>query len=142
MAKSRLERTAAWAWNRDETGRQVTKQTVGYTVIMYSLAFAVTVTIGVVLSVYGYRGVGLSLLIFGTWFTGFMGSVNIVWEWLKYREQNRDKSTDRQETGPDRELAPEFSVRPDTWIGFIVTIIALISLVLAYQLSFYIIKLI
>lgn len=138
MAKSMLERTAAWAWNRDETGREATRQTVIYTVTMYSVALGLTLAVGIGLSVYGNRAAGFSLLIFGTWFTAFMGSVNIVWEWLKYREQNRE-NTKQEDTGPERELAPDFSIKPDTWIGFVVTIIALITLVLAYQLSVYII---
>ncbi|MFB6361320.1 MAG: hypothetical protein ABEH59_08365 [Halobacteriales archaeon] len=136
MAKSLLERTARWAWTRDETRDETTAETIRYTVTLYSVAFGLTLTAGMLLWVYGNQALGFSILIFGTWFTAFMGAVNIGWELLKFRAENREPSTEEQ--GPERELAPDYTVKDDTVIGFVVTVFGIVALILAYQLAIFI----
>ncbi len=136
MAKSLLERTARWAWTRDETGKPATMRTIGYTITLYTVAFLLTIAGGVLLWLYGNQAAGFSILIFGTWFTAFMGAVNIGWELLQFRAENREPA--EQDEGPDRELAPDITVEDDTIIGFVVTVFGIVALILAYELAIYI----
>jgi hypothetical protein len=133
MAKSILKRTARWAWTRDETGKPATMRTIGYTITLYTVAFVLTIAAGVLLWLYGNQAAGFSILIFGTWFTAFMGAVNIGWELLQFRAENREPPAESE--GPDRELAPDITVEDDTIIGFIVTVFGLVALILAYELA-------
>lgn len=137
MAKSLLRRTAEWAWTREETRQETTVQTIGYTVTLYGIAFGLSIAAGILFWVYGNQALGFSILIFGTWFTAFMGTVNIGWELLKFRAERREPA-DAEGDGPQRELAPNLTVEDDTVIGFVVTVFGLVALVLAYQLAIYI----
>lgn len=133
---SLLERTARWAWKRDEVGPAATRETLRYTVVMYVLAFALVLGSGGILSAIGYRTAAVGMFIFGIWFTAFIGTINIGWELLRYRsDQGPSASADASEEGPTRELAPDLSIDEDTKIGFVVTVLALVALFVSFELA-------
>lgn len=139
-SKSLIDRTIEWAWERDEVGQPSTRQTVAYTITLYVIALSLIVVSGVVLSYLGFEAAAFSLLIFGIWFTAFMGVVNIGWEWLKYRSDDRRSGRSQAPTGPERELAPDIKIDVDTKIGFIVTVAGLLSLLLSFQVALFIVS--
>lgn len=133
---SLLQRTARWAWQRDETGSQTTRETVQYTVVLYAVTLAIVVFVGGLLSALGYRTFAIGILVFGVWFTTFIGAINIGWELLKYRSERRSAEAPEAESeGSQRELAPDFTVSEDTKIGFIVTVLALVALFVSFELA-------
>jgi hypothetical protein len=132
-----------WAWERDEVGQAATTETLQYTVFMYVVALTLVVITGGLLAVLGYRTAAVGTLIFGIWFTAFIGSINIGWELLQYRsERRRAESPDSPDDGPQRELAPDFSLDEDTKIGFVVTVLALVVLFVSFELARWLIGLI
>lgn len=134
--RSLLERTARWAWQRDEVGQAATRETLQYTVVMYVVALALIVVAGGLLSALGYRTAAVGILIFGISFTAFIGAINIGWELLQYRvERRRARSSDPPADGPQRELAPDLRIAEDTKIGFVVTVLALVTLFVSAELA-------
>ena len=138
-SRSLLERTIRWAWTRDEVNPPTNEETLRYTITMYVVALALIVATGVVLSQLGYGTLSFSLLLFGIWFTTFIGVVNIGWEWLRYRYERREAESPTEPTGPRRELAPDIRIDPDTKIGFLVTIVAIASLLISFEVALFII---
>lgn len=135
-AMALLRRTAEWAWERDEVDRPSSKRTVRFTAVLYVVALVAIVLAGGVLSAAGHRGIGGPLLVFGIWFTGFAGSVNVSWEWLKYRSERRDAAASgREREAPERELAPDIRIADDTKIGFVVTLVGLCAMYLSFELA-------
>jgi len=133
---STLKRTANWAWTREESDRTSSKDTLLYTAVMYATALGLVLLAGGVLLVLQYRSVATPLLVFGIWFTTFVGSMNVVWELLQLREARCESGTDgRGDDGPRRELAPEFRPSRDAKIGFVVTVVALGALLLSFRLA-------
>lgn len=133
---SLLKRTAKWAWERDETDQPATRETLEYTVVLYVVALALIVLAGGLFAALGYRTSAVATLIFGIWFTAFIGAINIGWELLKYRStRRRAESPDVSDDGPQRELAPDFSIDEDTKIGFVVTVLALVVLFVSFELA-------
>lgn len=133
---SLLERTARWAWERDEVGQAATRETLQYTVVMYVVALALIALAGGLLAALGYRTAAVGTLVFGLWFTAFIGAINIGWEWLQYRsKRGQAASPDPPDDGPQRELAPDFAVAEDTKIGFVVTLLALVTLFVSFELA-------
>lgn len=129
-------RLAAWAWTRDEVGEAVTEETIQYTVVMYVVALALIVLAGGLLAELGYRTVAVGTLVFGIWFTAFIGAINIGWELLQYRSSRRQVTPpDSPTDGPERELAPDFSFDEDTKIAFVVTVMALVVQFVAFEVA-------
>lgn len=130
------KRLAAWAWERDEVGQAATRETLKYTAVMYVVTLGLIVLAGGLLAVLGYRTAALGTLVFGIWFTAFIGAINIGWELLQYRsKRRREASPDPLADGPERELAPDFSLDEDTKIGFVVTVLALVVLFVSFELA-------
>jgi hypothetical protein len=138
-SKSLLQRTLRWAWTRDEVNPPTTRETLRYTVTMYVVTLGLIIVTGVVLSQLGYGTLSFSLLLFGIWFTTFIGVVNIGWEWMRYRYEVREAESPTEPSGPQRELAPDIRIDPDTKIGFIVTVAGILSLMVSFQVALYII---
>lgn len=138
-SKSLLQRTLRWAWTRDEVNPPTTRETLRHTVTMYVVVLAIIIATGAVLSRFGYGTFSFSLLLFGIWFTTFIGVVNIGWEWMRYRHEVREAESPTEPTEPKRELAPDISIDPDTKIGFIVTIGGILSLMVSFQVALFII---
>lgn len=131
-----VKRLATWAWERDEVGQAATRETLQYTVVMYVVTLTLIVLAGGLLAVLGYRTAAVGILIFGIWFTAFVGAINIGWELLQYRStRRRAESPDPPDDGPKRELAPDFSIDEDTKIGFVVTVLGLIVLFVSFELA-------
>lgn len=139
--KQRLvARTARWAWERDEVGEPSTRQTVQYTVLMYSVALGLTVVSGAGLAAIGHPEFATALLMFGIWVFVIFGMIGAGWEWIAYRRSQRPPQPER--AGPQRELAPDIQIAADTKIGFVVSIGAIIALVLSYEVALLVISLV
>lgn len=133
---SLIKRTVAWAWSRDEVGAEATRATVLYTAVMYAVALVLITLTGVLFTVAGYTAAGFGFLLFGIGFTSFIGSINIGWELLKYRSATRAYDSDESpDDGPQRELAPDLRLAEDTKIGFVLTVVGLIVLVLSFEVA-------
>lgn len=131
-----LKRTAVWAWQRDEVGVEATRETLRHTVVLYAVALVVIVASGAGLAAFGHPAAGFAVLLFGIWFTAFIGAINIGWEFLKLRANRRRAEAPAVEpAGPTRELAPGFELAEDTKIGFVVTVLALLVLFVAFELA-------
>ena len=139
-ARSLLERTLRWAWTRDEVNPPTTRETLRYTVTMYVVTLGLIIATGVTLAQLGYGTFSFSLLLFGIWFTTFVGVVNIGWEWLRYRREVREAESPTEPSEPTRELAPDITIHPDTKIGFIVTVAGILSLMASFQVALFIIE--
>lgn len=139
-AKALIQRTLRWAWTRDEVNPPTTRETLRYTVTMYVVALALIIATGVALSQLGYGTFSFSLLLFGIWFTTFIGVVNIAWEWMRYRYEVREAESPSEPEEPQRELAPDINIDPDTKIGFIVTVAGILSLIVSFQVALFIIE--
>lgn len=137
--KTLLQRTLRWAWERDEAGQPATRETIRHTVTMYVVGLVLIVVTGVVLSQLGYGTFSSSLLLFGIWFTTFIGVVNVSWEWLQYRHEAREQAASTEPTGPQRELAPDIRIDPDTKIGFLVTLAGILSLVVSFEVALFLV---
>lgn len=138
-SKSLLERTLRWAWTRDEVNPPTNEETLRYTVTMYVVVLALIVATGAVLSQLGYGTFSFSLLLFGIWFTTFIGAINIGWEWLRLRYERREAESPTERAGPQRELAPDIRIDPDTKIGFVVTVVGILSLIVSFEVALFII---
>lgn len=137
--RSILGRTARWAWTRDETDRTVTRETVINTTSMYAVTFLGMIVLGFVVARVGYTTAGVMVWIFGLAYTAFIGSMEIAWELLEYLDDPESESGSTEQ--PGRELSPGVSISNDVKFGFIVTVIALVTLLttihLAIRLSVY-----
>ena len=131
-ARSLLRRTAAWAWARDEVDTGSTPETLRYTAVMYAVTLGLIVAAGVGMAALGYRTSAFAVLLFGLWFTAFIGAMNVGWEFLKLRAARRPTP---EPTGPRRELAPDLRLAEDTKIGFVVTVLALVVLFASFELA-------
>lgn len=129
-----VRRAARWAWVREEVQETSTREKVLNFIVLYAGWFGLLVAAGLGLELAGYGAAASALWLFGVWFSAFMAAVDIAWEGLRFVADRRDDRTDGRE-GPTRELAP--TVRPDrdTWIGFVVTVIALVVLVVSIELA-------
>jgi hypothetical protein len=114
-------------------GQATTRETVRYTVVTYTVALVLITVGGGAAIALGYRTLGVAFLVFGIWFTAFIGSVNIGWELFKYRATNRPAAS-AADDGPGRELAPDIRLAVDTKIGFVVTVLGLVVLVVSFEL--------
>lgn len=133
---SLIGRTVAWAWSRDEVGAEATRATVLYTVVMYVIALGLITFTGVVFTLAGYEATGFGFLLFGIGFTSFIGSITIGWELLKYRSAARaDDPDESPDEGSRRELAPDLRLAEDTKIGFVLTMVGLIALILSFEVA-------
>lgn len=139
-SKSLVARAVEWAWERDEGGQPSTRQTVRYTLTLYTLMLVAIVLAGGGLLVTGHRTAASMLLVFGIWFTAFMGAINVCWEWLKYRSRVRAESNPAAPTGPSRELASDITIQPDTKIGFIVTIVGIATLFVSFEIALFLVS--
>lgn len=138
--RSLLRRTVRWAWTRDEVDAPTTRETLRYTVAMYAGALAMVVAAGAALSRLGYGTLSFSLLLFGIWFTTFVGVVNVGWEWMRYRYEAREAASPTEPSEPTRELAPDISIDPDTKIGFVATVAGLLSLFVSFEVALFVIR--
>lgn len=132
---SLVRRTVAWAWTRDEVAAETTRATVLYTVVMYATALLLITLTGVLLTVSGYETTGFGFLLFGIGFTSFIGAINIGWELLKYRSDSRDEADEPPDDGPQRALAPDLRLAEDTKIGFVLTVVGLVVLVVSFEVA-------
>lgn len=133
---SLLRRTAEWAWARDEVDPGSTPETLRYTVVMYTVTLGLIVAAGVVFVALGYRTSAFAVLLFGIWFTTFVGAMNVGWEFLKLRSaRRRARRSAPEPTGPERELAVTIRLAEDTKIGFLVTVLALVVLFVSFELA-------
>lgn len=139
-ATSLLRRTLRWAWTREEAHTRSTKATLRYTATLYMVALALIIATGVVLSQLGYSTLSFSLLLFGIWFTTFMGIVNVGWEWMQYRQEAKEVEPPTEPAGPQRELAPDLRLDPEIRTGFIATVAGLLSLMVSYRFALFIIE--
>lgn len=126
--------TLKWAWTREEVQENTSRTKVLYFIVLYGSWFALMISVGVVLQFAGFTRVARSIWFFGVGFSAFMASIDIAWETATYLYARWDERTPDTDTGPDRELA--WNLRPprDVWIGFLVTTIALIVLIMINQL--------
>lgn len=131
-----LGRTARWAWVRDEVDQTTSKDKILFTVVMYAGVLALFVLAGGVLIRFQYRAVAFGFWVFGISFTGFLGSVNIAWEVMKYRDARRDaRSDERTDASPPRQFAPGIRASRETKIGFVATVLGLVVLVVSFQVA-------
>lgn len=131
---SLLRRMARWAWERDEVDPGTTTETLLYTVAMYGVTLLLITLAGVGLAAFGHRSTAFALLLFGISFTAFIGVVNIGWELLQLRG-TWHRAAGPSAAGPQRELAPDIRVAQDTKIGFLVTLVGLVVLYVAFELA-------
>lgn len=131
-----VRRAVRWAWVRDEVQATSTREKVLYFVVLYAVWFGLLVAAGLGLGLAGYGDAAAAVWFFGVWFSAFMAAVDIAWEGLRYVADRRDDRIDGPDRdGPTRELAPTVRVDRDTWIGFVVTVVALVVLVASIELA-------
>lgn len=131
--RSILERTVRWAWTRDETDRSVTRETVVNTIAMYAVTFLGMIVLGFVVARAGYTTAGVMVWIFGTAYSAFIGSMEIAWELLEYLDESEGESAATEQQA--RELSPGVTISNDVKFGFIVTVIALVTLLTTIQVA-------
>ncbi len=131
--KDLLDETLHWAWTRDESHQPNNLRKVLYFLVLYGGWFILMILVGLALEFGGYPDAASGLWLFGIGFSAFMAAVDMTWEFSKHLLRNQSEGG-VIEIGSNRELGPHIRVAADTWIGFIVTVVALLVLLIAYQL--------
>lgn len=135
-ALAALGRTARWAWVRDEVDQTTSKDKILFTVVMYTAVLGLFVLAGGVLIRFQYRAVAFGFWVFGISFTGFLGTVNVAWEVMKFRGARRDAlARERTDPSPGRQFAPGLRVSRDTKIGFVATVLGLVVLTVSFRVA-------
>lgn len=130
-----LRETARWAWVREEVQGTTSGRKVLYFIVLYGGWFAVMIVAGVVLQLAGYTAAASAIWVFGIGFSAFMASIDIAWEAMSYLFERRDQRAETTSAdGPPRELARDLRPARDTWVGFVVTVAALLVLFGLYGL--------
>lgn len=131
--------TLRWAWTRSEVQKRTSRQKILYFFVIYGSWLVLMVGIGLVLHVTGYTSYASGFWYFGIGFSLFMMAVDIAWEAVTFvLERREERAEPAPDAGSQRELAPDFHVERDTWVGFFVTVIALIVLVGIFQLILFV----
>lgn len=129
-------RTLRWTWTRREVQETTSREKVTYFVVLYGSWFVVMIGIALALGTAGFTDAASAIWIFGIGFSAFMASVDIAWETVTYLFERRDERSAPQDAiGPQRELARNLHPARDTWVGFVITVVALLVLFGIYQLS-------
>lgn len=127
--------TIRWAWLRDEVQETATREKVLYFVVLYGSWFVVMLGVGLALQAGGYASAAEGVWFFGIWFSAFMAAIDVAWEGLGYLLERRDeRAGPRPEPDSRRELGRDLRPARDTWVGFVVTVVALVMLFLSYEL--------
>lgn len=133
---SLIRETLRWAWLRDEVQETSSAKKVVYFVVLYGGWFALMLGAGLVLQLAGYAEAASGVWFFGVGFSAFMASIDIAWEAVSYFIEHRGQdAAPAAAAGPGRELAPDFRLARDTWVGFIVTVVALLLLLGLIQVA-------
>lgn len=131
-----LGETLRWAWSRDEVHQPTTRRKVLYFVILYGGWFVIMTALGIILELSGHPAAASGVWFFGFWFSAFIASIDIAWESITYLLERRDERVEvKPESGPTRELARDLRPVRDTWVGFVVTVIALAVLIATWYLA-------
>ena len=119
-----LRGAARWAWERDEVERRVSTRKLLYSVALYGTAFALSLAIEGALWLTGGEGWAVTFWLIANGLTGFFGAIAVGWDAMELLYERRDGSREEDaDPGPERELAPDFSLSRDAKIPFVVTVV-------------------
>lgn len=133
---SRLKDTVLWVIEQDEIEQEFSWKRVVFTILLYGTALVLIVLVGAILLRYGYGALGFGLWFFGIPFAAFAGTINVAWGILRFWFERREvESAHGNPQEPKRDLAPDFQLSNDAKIGFIATILGLLALLVAFQVT-------
>lgn len=119
-----LRDAARWAWERDEVERRVSTRKLLYSVALYGTAFAICLGIGGAIWLTGREVWAVTFWLIANGLTGFFGAIAVGWDAMELLYERRDGSREEDaDPGPERELAPDFSLSRDAKISFVVTVV-------------------
>lgn len=143
MGRGWLRKTASlyldsirWAWTGAEIQDSSSRDKVWYFVLLYGSWFVLMLGAAWVLETFGQPEIAAGIWVFGIGFSAFMASIDIAWETMTYLlEQREERAEPQAASSPQRELAWNLRPARDSWVGFVVTVIALTVLIGILQLS-------